>query len=237
MKQRKMKSETRKTVEASRARLLCVCRFSFFVFLFSFLTGCEALGVAAYKLHGPAKVPAKYVPAQAPMLILAENYRNPSSAAAHADVLGQLVAKEFERKKIAPLVPAEKLQELRDARGPAEFKKMSVSSIGKAVGAQQVLYIQLERSDVTPLSGGDSLIGETAATVKVIDVASGETLWPNDVAAEAGYPVATATKMGAQNGGAVADVRQRMYAQLSDQIAKLFYKWQPEYEEAEGFTS
>ena len=70
--QRKTKNEKRKAAE--RMLVLWAFRFSFFVFLFSFLQGCEVLGVAAYKLHGPAKIPAKYVPQPKPMLVLVENY-------------------------------------------------------------------------------------------------------------------------------------------------------------------
>jgi hypothetical protein len=205
------------------------------------LGGCDALGVAAYKLHGPPKVPAKYVPRQAPTLVLVENYQHQSSAAAHADILAQLLATTFTDKKIAPMVPQEKLVELRDARGEA-FKKMSISAIGREVGAAQVVYVQLRRSDVTPLSGGagggDALGGQADATVKVIDVASGDTMWPTDVAAEAGYPVAAATKMGASSrGGSVNDVRRKMYVELCDQIAKLFYKWQPDDMAPDTFSS
>jgi hypothetical protein len=87
------------------------------------------------------------------------------------------------------------------------------------------------------MSGGDLLTGQTNATVKVVDVATGNTLWPGDIAAEAGYPVNAATKLGAKNGANVQDVRQRMYAQLSHEIARLFYKWQPEYQEVEGFEA
>lgn len=114
---------------------------------------------------------------------------------------------------------------------------MSMAAIGREVGAHQILYVQLHRSDVTPMSGGDSLTGQTAASVKVVDVATGDTLWPSDTAAETGYPVAAATQLGTDRGTNVQDVRQQLYVQLSHQIARLFYKWQPEDEEPEGFQS
>ena len=66
--------------------LRLVIHHSAFTLLF-FLTGCQVLGLAAYKLHGPAKVPAKYLPQRKPMLVLVENYRHQSSVNAHADVL------------------------------------------------------------------------------------------------------------------------------------------------------
>ena len=91
------------------------------------------------------------------------------------------------------------------------------------------------------MPGGDALSGQIAASVKVVDVASGDTLWPTDIAEEAGYPVSASTKLGtggrAGGAGSVADVRQHLYLQLSDEIARLFYKWQPEYDEPGGFQS
>jgi hypothetical protein len=207
-----------------------------FAILLLLLSGCQVLGVLAYKVHGPPKVPAQYVPAKKPMLVLVENYEHQSSVNAHADLLAHMLVKELGERKIAPLVSLETLQALRDDK-PAEFPKMSMASIGREVGADQILYVQLHRSDVTPMAGGNSLTGQTAASVKVVDVPSGDTLWPGGAGAEAGYPVAAATKLGTNSGANVADVRQRMYAQLSHDIAKLFYKWQPEEDEPEGFEN
>jgi hypothetical protein len=232
----KRKKEEGKTDEQQRTLVRWALTFSFFVFPFSFLQGCTALGVAAYKLHGPPKVPAEYVPQQRPMLVLVENYQHQSSVHAHADLLGRMLVKELEARKIAPLVSLDRLQALRDAR-PDAFRTMSMSSIGRAVGAEQVLYVQLRNSDVAPVAGGDALTGQTSASVKVVDVATGDTLWPTDATVETGYPVAAASQLGTRNGGNVQDVRQRMYVDLSHQIARLFYKWQPDEEVPEGFES
>ena len=225
----------RQRTSMSRA-LLFIIHHSALIVIPLLLSGCEVLGVAAYKLHGPAKVPAQYVPAKQPMLVLVENFQHQSSVNAHADLLGRMIVKDLEQKKVAPLVSLDKLQALRDAKR-AEFPKMSMAAIGREVGASQILYVQLQRSDVNPMSGGDVLTGQTSATVKVVDVATGNTLWPADIAAEAGYPVGAGTRLGADNGANVQDVRQRMYAKLSHEIARLFYKWQPEYEEPEGFSA
>jgi hypothetical protein len=236
MENGKWKMENGAARAPSRNRLL----FPFAIYLFPFailplLPGCSILGVAAYKLRGPAPIPAEYVPAKKPMLVLVENYEHQSSVNAHADLLGRMLMKDLDAKQVAPLVSLDKLQELRDAR-PGEFRTMSMSAIGREVGAEQILYVQLHNSDVTPMSGSNTLTGQSAASVKVVDVATGDTLWPGG-GDEVGYPVAAATRLGSDNGGNVQDVRQRMYFQLSNKIARLFYKWQPENEEPEGFDN
>jgi hypothetical protein len=170
---------------------------SIFVFTGS---GCAVVGLAAYKVHGPPAVPAKYVPPPRPTLVLVENYRHQSS--------------------------------VRDARGTA-FATLSITSIARELEAEQILYVELQRSDVNQVAGGEGLSGEATATVRWVDTASGSTLWPTDLP---DYLVSAAAKIGTHNASSAQDVRQRMYVQLSDEIARLFYKWKPEETLPEGFV-
>jgi hypothetical protein len=223
---RKAKSETRKAKGQEQTN--SAFRFPLFALLFSLLlmSGCSAAGVLAYKLAGPPKVEAKYVPDKtAPMLVLVENYKNPSATQAHAELLSAYLAEDLTANDVAPLVPEEKLRELRDAR-PADFQQMSVASLARATGAEQVLYVQLHDANVAPLQGTDSLQGSAHATVKMIDGKTGQTLWPLD--SETGYPVAARTQLGTDGGTDPMDVRQRMYRDLALQIGRLLHKWQPD---------
>ncbi|HYO11451.1 MAG TPA: hypothetical protein VER17_20980 [Tepidisphaeraceae bacterium] len=189
------------------------------------LSGCAAAGVLAYKVAGPPPVEAKFTPRQAAMLVLVENFRNASSAQAHSELLAAYLAEELTANKVAPLVPPEKLRELQDAR-PGDYSRMSITAVGRAVGAEQILYVQLQRSDVIPLQGGDALQGQAHAVVKLIDAATGDTLWPTDVSD--GHAVSAGTSLGTQGGTDPMDVRQRMYRSLAVQIDRLFHKWKPD---------
>jgi fermentation-respiration switch protein FrsA (DUF1100 family) len=201
---------------------LCVCLLMF--------TGCSVAGIFAYKVLGPPKIDEKYKPAKTPMLVLAENRRQPS-ATVGAEELSAFVIEELTEHDVAPMIPAEKLQELRDSK-LSQFYSMSVTAVGKAVGAAQVLYIQFDRDDITPLTGGETLQGTAQVHVKVVDVASGRTLWPED--ASSGYPLGTSSSLGKDpSSQSVTDVQRRMYATLAGEIAKLFYKWQPEFQTPE----
>jgi hypothetical protein len=195
-------------------------------------SGCAVLGVATYKLAGPPANPAKYTPAKTPLLILVENYRHQTSVNAHADLLARQLFGAAAAHDIAPLVPLEELQALRDAK-PLEYPTMPVNRIAQAVGASQVMYVQLQTSDVEPILGGEGYNGSATATVKMIDASTGETLWPTDMSE--GYPVSASTKMGTKSGSTPMAVRQKLYGQLTEQISHLFYKWSPEYFEPEGF--
>jgi len=199
----------------------------------SLLSGCQIAGVAAYKLAGPPKNPAKYTPAQTPMLVLVENYQQQSAASPQADMLARDLFAVLNDHGVAPLIPPEKLQELRDAK-PFEFPTMPLTRIAQAVEAHQVLYVQLGGSESHPLLGGQGFQGHASASVKIVDAASGETLWPTEAAG--GYPVAVSTKMGIDAVPSPMAVQQKLYIQLADEIARLFYKWSPEDMRPEGFT-
>jgi hypothetical protein len=189
------------------------------------LVGCTVLGVGAYKLMGPPANPAKYTPDKTPMLVLVENYQYQTSANSHADILSRQLFGAMEMHDVAPMIPPEKLQELRDAK-PLEFSTMPINRIGQEAGATQVLYVELKSSDIDPLLGGEAYQGKAVATVKIVDAATGDTIWPTDISG--GYPVAASTKLGTKTGATPMAVRQKLYVQLADEISKLFYKWRPE---------
>ncbi|MEO6434610.1 MAG: hypothetical protein ABIP55_02465 [Tepidisphaeraceae bacterium] len=216
---------------ARRARFRAILHplFSIFVPLSSMLVfavaGCSVLGIAAYKIAGPPAVPAQYVPARTPMLILVENFQYQTSAAAPSDVLARYIAADLQKHNVAPLIPLEKLQAMRDAGAP-EYTKMSITAIGRELGAAQILYVQLHSSDVTPLSGGEALHGQAAASVKVVDVATGQNLWPTDIAG--GHVVAAKAQASSSRQATPADVHQQLTIKLTEQISRLFYKWKPD---------
>ena len=191
------------------------------------LSGCTPLGVLAYKVAGPQPIAAKYTPDQTPMLVFVENRSQPS-ATVGPDVLAGYIVEDFEENKVAPIIPAERLQELRDSK-LGEFSKMSVASIGKALGASQVLWIVMVEDQVSTLQGEEGTTGHALVNVKLIDVTSGQMIWPKDQAS--GYTVSASTNLGIDSTQANAkDVHRRIYGSLATQIGKLFHKWTPENE-------
>jgi hypothetical protein len=159
------------------------------------LSGCYAVGAVAYKVAGPPPVEAKYVPKKVPMLVVVENYSNPSATQVDAQRVADAVTETFRRRDIAPMIDADVLQSLRDA-DPAKVRRMTIPQVGAATKAYQVLYVDLQDVDLDA----------------------------------DGYPVASQTKwarVDEQRGD--MDVRTALVRDMSDQIAKLFYKWTPEY--------
>ncbi len=192
--------------------------------------GCNLVSVLLWKTAGPPKRPAKYIPQKTPMVVLVENYQHQSSTQRDADILGQRVGEQLNTNKVAPIVEYDKVIALRDTKA-ADYSKMSITSIGQALDAKQVLYVQLLASDVQPLPGGEGLQGLTTARVRLVDVKDGHTLFPNDLSD--GYPVSAQTRMGIKSPANPIDLRDKMYLDVADQVAKLFYAWTPESDEPE----
>jgi hypothetical protein len=184
--------------------------------------GCAAAGVVANAF--PQYEQAEYVPRHEPMLVLCENYRDPGATYVDADQLEQFLAHELTAHDVAPVVGADKLADLRGAR-PGEFAKMSVTDVGRAVGASQVLYVSMERSGVYVAEASEMLKGSAAARVKLIDVASGATLWPSD-APDGRFVGVESPMVHTSETVTAASVRTGLQRALADKIAKFFYKYE-----------
>ena len=193
--------------------------------LLLFVAGCNVVGAVDYKLRGPPAVPAQYVPAQEPMLVLVETYRGSAAGISDADTLARYLVVELTDHNIAPLVPLDDFYALRTDKGEA-YRKMSIAAIGKAVNAKQVLYVDLQQSGIGAPPGSELLKGRVAVSVRVVDVETGVTRWPEQ--ATEGIPIAYETPLPRANENATeAMVRARMHSAMAERIAKLFYKWTP----------
>ena len=189
-------------------------------------TGCPAVGVIADKIAGPRPIEAMYEPGKTTqLLVIAENYRIPTQNPTDSDRLARLVSDQLAAKEVALIVSQEKLALVRDAR-PGAFNRMSVVDVGKAVGAQQVLYIDVSGIGVGAQQGSNMLKGIGRATVKVINVASGDIAFPKDMSD--GMPVTYETPMRRATDVTTPDaMRAETITGLSSRIARLFFKYQP----------
>jgi hypothetical protein len=191
-------------------------------------SSCQTVGALAYKVVGPPDVQPKYVMPKEPLLIIAENYRAPAGSAIEADQLAQYVYEQLRVHDVAPLVDPTAFPDLRTRRG-AVVRSMTISQIGHELGASQVLYINLTQSDVDVAQSSEMLRGEVNARVKVIDVATGNSRWPEEIAD--GYPIGAKIPMVREGDGVnETNVRQSLQQVLADKIGKLFYKWKPDDE-------
>lgn len=190
--------------------------------------GCNVIAVAAYKVAGPTKVEAKFVPPKEPMVVLVERYNAPSSSVTESETLAIEIFRELTKHEVAQQIDPTTILNLRD-KDPAAFKKMTVSQIGAAVTAKQVLYVNLTSSSMQSATDSGLYRGSLGGRVKLIDVATGATVWPQDSAD--GYPISGEVKPNLANTDtSSAAARVSLVRQMAVSTARLFYKWTPEYE-------
>jgi hypothetical protein len=189
------------------------------------LAGCELPGVILHETIGQLSVPAQFEPKKVPTLVLVENYRSPDEMQLDGDQLSHQIGEELKRETKLDLVDPDKLVPLRE-EDPTKFHAMTIPQIGKAVGAKQIIYVDLLQSAVTGDISQSVVHAEAKAQVRVVDVETGATLWP--ASASHGHELEAKADYDPSDTSHAASMRTDMLTQLSSRIAKLFYKWKPD---------
>jgi hypothetical protein len=185
--------------------------------------GCAAAGVLTHKVMGPPPVPAQYKPAQEPMLVLVENYRNPTTTIIEGRRLESLINEQLVQYKIAPLTDPGLLDEVRSKSG---YEKLTIPAIGRACGAKQVLYVNVHKYSVEGTVGAEMLKGTADMSVRVVDADTGDNRWPLDTGSS---PVTLETPwLRMAEGVNESTLRQQMATRAADYIVKLFRKYSVE---------
>jgi hypothetical protein len=192
------------------------------------LGGCQLIGALAAKGMGPAATPAQYTPKKVTTLILSEHAPASGVDDVSSEDIGRRLAALWEEHKLSPLVDLSKLEEFH-LRHPDEYARMSIADLGKALGAEQVLYIDVRDARVESAGGSDTIRAKATVRVRMIDVATGQTLWPQDAAD--GEALDSTTDYAARGDGvSESSQMEAVRSIIADKIAKLFYKHQPDNE-------
>lgn len=196
-------------------------RIAFLASCAIYLAGCNLLGAALYKVMPEEKANAQYVPPKDNMLVLVENYRNPGSMQIVSELLDRQVTYQLVQHHVAPIINPDRLIDFRQANSK-KFSSMEIAAIGKALGAKQVLYADLIDFKTEGAIGAGMTKGQGEVRVKVIDVATGEVRWPQDIAD--GYPVTVETPyIPLREGASERTVQEQVAQKLSEGLAGLFY--------------
>jgi hypothetical protein len=205
-------------------------RAALFVFLavgLSLAAGCSAqsaVGVVAGTANDQTAVnKALFVPAKQPTLVLVESYENAGEVSDDATQLGVALAHELTLRKIAPIVDTQRLEKIRD-ENPTRYHTMHIETLGRETGASQVIYVDVFRSTLDAPQTAQTSRGEMIASVRVVDSATGETIWPKY--AQYGQLVQAQTPWSDQE--SQQDVHRQMITQMARDITHLFYDWSPD---------
>jgi hypothetical protein len=196
------------------------------------LGGCQVVGAIVAKTQGPEKILAMYVPKKVPTLILSEHAAGAAVDDVSSQDIGRRVADTWADQKLSPLIDLSKLEEFH-LRRLDTYDKMSMVAIGKALGAQQVLYIDVRDNHDESAGGSDTIRARASVRVRMIDVATGQTLWPPDAAE--GFALDAETQFQSRGEGVSESTQfEQVRAMIADKIVKLFYTHLPDTDESVG---
>lgn len=199
------------------------------------LTGCEVVGFVAQGIVGDkSKIAHKL--ADVPTVVLVDDPNNQLAGA--AGVLAERVGYDLVEHKVLKaqhVVSSFKVRDLQARLGEG-FYKSPIDQIGRELGAEQVIHINVEDAGIVADPGVVQPTGTVA--VKVISVTDAKRVFPADAPSRdmtgvemsrRGYPVSVSLKhyMGLQGGetGERTVLARRLADQMGIEVARLFYRY------------
>lgn len=142
------------------------------------LTSCNIVGPAAYFVAGPGNVEAEHEldPARPTVVFIDDR-----ASRIPRRTLRTLMA-ETAQSRLAENGAVRRVVDTQAAMAVAaqdrKSRPMSITAIGEAVGAEVVIYATVDDFTISP--DGQTVLPSSTLRVKVIDVTTGERLWPEE---------------------------------------------------------
>ena len=187
--------------------------------------GCNIVGPVVAVAAGPPKVEARHTLANVPTVVFIDDRKNLVSPTNLRRAIADRATQELMLNELVTTTINPQDAILIASRSDKASDLMDIEAVGRAVGAHQVIYVQITMFAETP--DGFTPVPTAAANVKVIDVTNHQRVFPGNDMAD-GYPV--------KHSGAPVDpslyasrptrqkINESLASELGDQIAKLFYK-------------
>lgn len=188
------------------------------------VAGCNIASTAAYVLQGPAKVEAQTeLDRKRPTVVFIDDRSSKVPRRSLRVVMGQMAEEEMIARRV---IDADKMiaaqSVLRAAMSEDADEPMSVADLGRAVGAEVVVYVTIDAWTLTKNSGSFSPL--VAARVKVIDATERARIWPGE---DRGFPLLIEPAASASDVPSSSAERSAAHNELAERagrsIAKLFY--------------
>lgn len=186
--------------------------------------GCQpGLGWLATVMSPAEKVKPLYtLPPGKTVLVFADDLLNPVPyQPVKLELTERLNALLAQKKLVADTVPYEEI--VMWASRTEDLEQLSVAEVGRALGADVVLYVHIDRLRLKEDASSSLWRGEMATTVRVVDVRAGR-LWPLD--RPEGYVVPAVDTGAVDDPSPVygAEVARQLAEAMAENIIKLFCK-------------
>lgn len=185
--------------------------------------GCHDMAVLWANMQGGDTIEAEFTLGKEPLLILVDDRRGLVTEPRAIRELHETIADNFIRFEVNNrVVPYREVQ--RFQQNEPKFDKMTTREIGEKLGADQVLYIGVDKFNLYSEPGAPIFKGLFTLRVKVLstDRKADVRLWPRD---KNGKLVETNTPPTPTDGDKTAsDVASVLGIKAGQRVAGLFYK-------------
>ncbi len=201
------------------------------------LPGCAVAAWIAAQFGPEKKVPAEYEPpAGTTILVFVDDMLHPVDYEPVKIQLTEMLNKQLvDNKVVSKTIPYSRLGEFISAT--PGFNSLAVSEVGQKLGADMVLYVQIDEFRLRDAAATSELWkGRLATTVRLVDVTKGR-LWPTDSPTGHMVPKAETQTVSDSSQARGEQISKELAAEIADKIAKLFYSHKTPYEGAYGDKS
>jgi hypothetical protein len=193
------------------------------VTLLSLSAGCVQFASAWANLSGGDVVEPEYTLTKGSLLVLIDDPTNVVSEPRAVRELFATISDIFLEFKVnRQLISWEDRERLE--RSEKDYHRLSIRQIGEKLGAEQVLYIQIEKFSLHSEEGAPLLKGEFVTRVKVLSTKQDHDvrLWPREPSGR--RITATTPPVSSEGDKTASDVAQELGIKMGQAISELFYE-------------
>lgn len=185
--------------------------------------GCMQFASAWANISGGDVVEPEFTLTKGPLLLLIDDPNNVvTEPRAVREVFATISDIFLEFKVNRQIIPWEEREQLE--RSEKGYHKLSIRQIGEKLGAEQVLYIQIERFSLQGEEGAPLLKGEFVTRIKVLSTKQDHEvrLWPREPSGK--RISATTPPVSSEGDKTASDVAKELAIKMGQAIAELFYE-------------
>ncbi len=190
-----------------------------------FLVSCNYLVPASYIIDGPPSIDAQYTLPDRKTVVFVDDRTNLLSRTQLRAVIGDKVSTVLMKQGLVTDTIATRDAIAIARKDETVDKPIPISEIGQRVGADTIIYVQIE--DFALSAPGGIARPSAQATVKVIDVSGRSRLYPAPSELK-GQPVSTSMREVSedlyQSTAGRRQIEDILAAEIGAEVAKLFYK-------------
>jgi len=190
-----------------------------------FLVSCNYLVPASYIIDGPPSIDAQYTLPDRKTVVFVDDRTNILSRTQLRAVIGDKVSTVLMKQGLVTDTIATRDAIAIARKDETVDKPIPISEIGQRVGADTIIYVQIE--DFALSAPGGIARPSAQATVKVIDVSGRSRLYPAPSELK-GQPVSTSMREVSedlyQSTAGRRQIEDILAAEIGAEVAKLFYK-------------